>query len=252
MEIMKVGESRHGNGVCQAEAVRVIAADGQRVGHPEAVVGIHVARGGINARLRQSLQGIFQPSAFGVVDAKAVDGVQQDAPVACLQQLHAVFVHQVRGDMAESVLVGVDGQPVDAGHPQLSARVAQQCPDLVVLRTQRIIGAVILLVFVGVIFVQSAEGAYPDVALRVFGKGVDLLVGQLVGKEGILYIPGVCFLAPGSTGARGKKHGQRYRQAKAKKEVFHVVCSSVTGAKLNEKADKKAVIRHILNKKAIL
>ncbi|MDC1809674.1 hypothetical protein POZ03_04260 [Bacteroides uniformis] len=35
-----------------------------------------------------------------------------------------------------------------------------------------------------VVLVQSAERAYPDMALRVFGYGGDFLVGEVVGYDG--------------------------------------------------------------------
>lgn len=45
-------------------------------------------------------------------------------------------------------------------------------------------GAEVLVVVVHVVLVQSAERAYPDMALRVFGYGGDFLVGEVVGYDG--------------------------------------------------------------------
>ena len=242
----------HGHGVRQAEAVRVIAADRLRRGHPQTIVRIDVARRRVGAVFGQAGQGPLHPSALRIVDGQEVDRVQQDAPVARLQQLQAVSVGQVGGDVPEGVLVRVDGQAVDAGDPEPSARVAQQGPDLVVLRAQRVVRAVVLLEFVGVILVQPAEGAYPDVALRVFGEGVHLLVGNLVGQEGILVCCGGGSPAPGSGSAGAREHERQYRRTEASNQVFHEVRILVTRAKVTEKCVPEAVVRQFLNRTAIL
>ena len=37
-----------------------------------------------------------------------------------------------------------------------------------------------------IVFVQSPESTYLDVSLRIFGKGSDLLVGEVIGDDGAL------------------------------------------------------------------
>ena len=56
--------------------------------------------------------------------------------------------------------------------------------DLVVGQSERVVGAVILVVFVDVVFVEAASGRNPDMSVGVFGKGVDFLVGEDVGQYG--------------------------------------------------------------------
>ena len=56
--------------------------------------------------------------------------------------------------------------------------------NLVVRQSQRVVGAEVLVVVVHVVLVQSAERAYPYMALRVFGYGGDFLVGEVVGYDG--------------------------------------------------------------------
>ena len=85
--------------------------------------------------------------------------------------------------MLEIVLVGIHARAVYGGDPQASARIAHHIFNLVVRKTEGIVGAEILVIFVHVIFVQPAESTHPYMALCILDNRVYHFVGKVIGND---------------------------------------------------------------------
>ena len=120
---------------------------------------------------------------FVVVFIDLVHGDKEHAVIPAFQHVEHPFVFDIHFDPCESVIAIVSAWSVDGGHPQLSARVTVATFHVVVGQSDAVVDAIILVKGVAIIFVESTESADPHLPEAVFHESVDLLVGDMVGKQ---------------------------------------------------------------------
>ena len=133
------------------------------------------------------VDGRLETLSCGIVDHHAARIAYEDASATVLRQIVAVagFAHERHTD--EVVLVGSAAHAVEAGGPQAVLTVDKNVANLVVGQPRAVVVAEVLLVLVAVKLVESSESGDPDVAFAVFGKGVDMVVGDGFGYQRIAF-----------------------------------------------------------------
>ena len=139
--------------------------------------------------------------------------VEKQPPVAGFQNLVDAGFVPIRGDTEELSVIRVQGDAVGGADPELTGRAAVQGGDMVVRKTEGVVRAEIVVVVLDAVLVQTAEGADPDLAVRVFGERLDALVGDAVSDDDAAldaFVPG-CGMRPGTGGGEqeGKDPGMK-------------------------------------------
>ena len=117
---------------------------------------------------------------LAVVQADGICGVDEYFPAAAFQNLdYVVAFDPIDRNIVERVVFPVPADSVHCAYPQASGPVRMKTLYLVVRQSGIVVAAAeILVVFVGVVSVESPEGAEPDMPLAVLGNGCNPVVGQ--------------------------------------------------------------------------
>ena len=105
------------DGVLQLPGVRVVATQGRGRHHPQVVVQVYKA---LDVHLPPWVELRDNPlhlSGNRIVHRQMSYIVQEDAPVAALQQLLAVAVRGISRHIKKIILVGIAAKPVDGRNP---------------------------------------------------------------------------------------------------------------------------------------
>ncbi len=148
---------------------------------PETVVAVY----GNAARERLERVKVVFPHdealALLVVFLYGKDAEGEDLAVSRACQLRDVAILAFRGRALESVGRRVLANAIDSGDPQSPLGIACNVLNVVVGQARGIVGAEILIILVAVILVEAPERGYPHLPIAVFGKSLDVLVGNVVG-----------------------------------------------------------------------
>ena len=189
-----LARGRHGD-VIDRMPGRPDAGRGE-VGRVEAAQFRH--RGGPDAPVRTDDGGIAAVVADDRDDAAAVrviaeqlgGAVEQEPPVAGLDNLVDVQSAAFDRDALEAALVGAQRDAVGRADPEPPVGTSVQGRDLVVRQAERVVRAEVLVVVVDGVFVEPAEGPDPDVAVGVLRESVHPLVGKPVGDDDVVGVGG--------------------------------------------------------------
>ena len=125
----------------------------------------------------------LQGFLFRIVYEQGLGVVQQDPPVRRLEDAAEIGIFSRVAHATESPGFRPVGDAVEGRRPQSAVTAAEHVVDLVVRQACHVVGAEILMVFVDVVFVQSAGRGDPDMAVGILRETVHFLVGQHVGND---------------------------------------------------------------------
>ena len=126
---------------------------------------------------------------FFIISQQFYTIIHKDATLAVLQQFLRVEVRGLTSDMVEPVHAVIATHAIHGSHPESAPLVAEYILDLIVGQSQRVVVAEILVVFVSVVSVQSAEGAYPQLSCGILADALHSAIRQLVCyDEGMLLV----------------------------------------------------------------
>ena len=106
--------------------------------------------------------------------------IYKQASFAVHQQLAGIAVAGLHRDALKTVSFRVAAHTVHGGYPEAPLLVAQQRLHVVVGQAQRVVGTEILVVFITVVAVQSAESCYPQLPSGIFFDALHTTVRQFL------------------------------------------------------------------------
>lgn len=165
----------------ETHAVDGIARQTVSVGMPETVVAVY---GNAAREHLERVESVFpydKALALLVVFLYGKDAEGEHPAVSRACQLHYVAVLAFRGYALKSVGRRVLAHAIDGGDPQPSLGIASYVLNVVVGQARGIVGTEILVILVAVKLVETPERGYPDLPIAVFGKSLDVLIGDVVG-----------------------------------------------------------------------
>ena len=96
--------------------------------------------------------------------------IYEHAPLTVHQQLTGITITCLHGYAFKGILTGIAAHTINGGYPQVSLFIAKQTLDLIIGQTYRVESTEILMIFVTIVAVQSAEGSYPQLAGLILGN----------------------------------------------------------------------------------
>ena len=114
---------------------------------------------------------------FGLVGEQGQGIAEEHPAVRGFDDPAEIAVVSRNCDTLECACFRTESDSVHGSHPKPAVPGAINVVDLVVRQAEGVICTEVLVVFVDVVFVESAESTDPDMAVGVFGEGVHFLVG---------------------------------------------------------------------------